>query len=180
MARHQQRTDTIRIEPDQESTGQMRLTATQLFPGSRETIFAFFADAANLEAITPPWLHFRILTPFPITMKNGALIDYRLRLRGIPIRWRTEICDWQPAHSFVDQQLRGPYRLWHHTHTFEDTANGTLMTDTVRYIVPGGRLINWIFVAPDLRRIFRYRQQVLARHFSTADSAVSIGRRLPS
>ena len=106
-----------------------------------DEVFRFFQDAHNLEALTPDFLKFEVLTPKPIEMRTGALIDYRIRLRGIPLRWRTEITDWNPPHSFVDQQLRGPYRQWHHTHEFVEQDGGTLCTDRVRYRVLGGALI---------------------------------------
>jgi ligand-binding SRPBCC domain-containing protein len=128
-------------------------------PLPREQVFAFFADARNLEAITPPWLAFRITTPGPIVMEPGALIDYRLRLRGVPIGWRTRISAWEPPHRFVDEQLRGPYSLWQHEHTFEDVDGGTLVSDRVTYSHFGGRLINGLLVRPDLERIFAYRKQ---------------------
>lgn len=147
----------------------MVLTAEQHFAGPPESVFEFFADAANLEAITPPWLNFQILTSLPIVMESGTLIDYRLRLHWIPVRWRTEIAEWEPPHRFVDQQLRGPYRLWRHTHTFEPTSDGTLMTDSVEYSVPGGRLINRWFVEPDLRKIFSWRRKCLTERFATRD-----------
>lgn len=133
-------------------------------------VFRFFADASNLEAITPPWLRFRIITPLPIKMHAGALIDYRLRLAGFPIRWRTEITDWNPPFRFVDSQLRGPYRLWIHEHTFRDVDGGTLVEDRVRYRVPGGRLVNALFVKRALLKIFRYRQEKIAEHFGCGSS----------
>ena len=148
-----------------------RLTASIEVPSVVDDVFPFFADAANLEAITPPWLRFRIDTPLPITMQTGSVIDYRLRLHGIPIRWRTEISDWDPPHRFTDQQLKGPYQLWKHTHTFETTSNGTNVVDNVDYIVPGGRLIDRLFVRPDLRKIFTWRQQQISEHFSDRVSA---------
>jgi ligand-binding SRPBCC domain-containing protein len=132
----------------------------------RPEVFAFFADAANLEAITPPWLSFRIQTPQPIAMRPGALIEYRLSLHGLPVRWKTEITAWEPPVRFVDQQRSGPYRLWVHEHTFEETADGgTIVNDRVRYQVPFGRLANWLVVARDVRTIFTYRTETLLRVF---------------
>jgi ligand-binding SRPBCC domain-containing protein len=123
------------------------------------TTFAFFAEAGNLQRLTPPWLDFAILTPQPIAMSAGTLIDYRIRVHGVPLRWRTEIADWQPPHQFVDRQLRGPYRLWHHTHTFTAENGGTMVEDTVRYQPRGGPLLHRLFVRRDLERIFTFRQQ---------------------
>lgn len=160
----------IQINPT--DAGTTILTAEQQFCGSVESVFAFFADAGNLEAITPPWLKFRIRTPLPIDMQNGTLIDYRLRLHWIPIRWRTVISEWDPPFQFVDTQIRGPYRLWRHTHTFEESGNQTLMKDMVEYSAPGGRLVNRLLVEPDLKKIFRYRQQCLAEKFSATRSPV--------
>ncbi|MHC5023711.1 MAG: SRPBCC family protein [Planctomycetota bacterium] len=126
----------------------------------RDEVFAFFADAHNLERITPPRLRFEILTPDPIEMREGLLIDYRLRLRGIPMRWQSAITAWEPPYRFVDEQRRGPYRRWIHEHVFEDDGDGTIVRDEVRYGVPGGRLVHALLVAPDLRRIFAYRSEV--------------------
>jgi len=149
---------------------QFLLRRAVLLPLPPEEVFPFFADAGNLERITPPWLNFSIVTPLPMVMRPGALIDYRLRLHGIPIRWRTEIAEFDPPNGFVDQQLRGPYRLWHHTHRFRAVAGGTLATDEVRYGVPGywplERLVEALFVAPELRRIFDYRTRVICDHFN--------------
>jgi ligand-binding SRPBCC domain-containing protein len=128
-------------------------------PRPRTEVFHFFAEARNLETITPPWLKFEVLTPAPIEMRSGTLIDYRIRVHGLPIRWRTEITEWQPPHHFVDVQLRGPYKLWHHTHTFEEHNGGTVCLDHVRYWPRGGALVNWLFVRRDVERIFQYRQQ---------------------
>ncbi len=149
---------------DAENAGGFRLRTETVLPESREAVFAFFSDAANLEAITPPWVHFRIVTPLPIEMEQGALIDYRLKLHAIPIRWRTEISLWEPHCRFVDRQVHGPYRLWEHLHEFEESPQGTIMRDTVRYAVWGGALVERLFVRPDLRKIFAYRsEQIVAR-----------------
>jgi ligand-binding SRPBCC domain-containing protein len=134
-------------------------------PRHRAEIFAFFADAHNLQSLTPPWLRFDVVTPAPIAMYPGALIDYRIRVHGLPIRWRTEITAWNPPHQFVDIQLRGPYTLWHHTHTFAERDGGTLCVDDVRYRPRGGALVNWLFVRRDVERIFHYRQQRLLERF---------------
>jgi ligand-binding SRPBCC domain-containing protein len=99
-------------------------------------------------------------------MRPGTLIDYRIRVHGLPIRWRTEITEWNPPHRFVDAQLRGPYTLWHHTHTFEERAGGTLCTDDVRYRPRGGALANWLFVRRDVERIFHYRKLRLTQLLS--------------
>jgi ligand-binding SRPBCC domain-containing protein len=133
-----------------------------MLPLPPEEVFPFFGDALNLEAITPPWLGFRVVTPGPIEMEPGARIEYRLRLHGIPIRWRTTIAVWDPPHRFVDVQLSGPYRMWHHTHDFEPAADGgTLMRDTVRYALPFGPLgaaAHRLLVRRDLEAIFDYRR----------------------
>lgn len=134
-------------------------------PLSPAELFPFFADAANLEAITPPWLKFRIATPGPIEMREGTLIDYRLKVRGLPLRWRTLIKQWDPPFSFVDEQLRGPYRQWIHEHRFEAVEGGTMATDRVRYAVPFDFLIHDWFVKPDVEQIFRFREQALRRRF---------------
>ena len=130
-------------------------------PRPPEEVFAFFGDARNLNAITPPWLHFQIVTPRPIEMRAGTLIDYRLRVRGLPLRWRTCIREWQPPYCFVDEQTRGPYRQWIHTHTFEARDGGTLARDHVRYAVPFDFIVHPLFVRSDIERIFAFRQQAL-------------------
>lgn len=142
------------------------LTEEVWLPLPREQVFEFFSDAGNLDAITPPWLKFQILTPTPIEMRPGALIDYKLRVRGLPIRWRTEITEWNPPHRFVDRQLRGPYKLWHHTHTFEEKDGGTLIHDHVEYAVPGwilSPLLHRLFVRPDIEKIFRHRTEAIKK-----------------
>ena len=134
-------------------------------PRPRSEVFGFFSDAANLQELTPPWLHFRVLTAQPIPMRKGALIDYRIRLHGLPVGWKTEITAWEPPRRFVDEQLRGPYRLWVHEHSFEEIEGGTLAGDVVRYAVLGGALVNRLLVARDLRTVFRYRHRRLQEMF---------------
>jgi len=136
-----------------------------LLPVPLDRVFAFFADAGNLERLTPPWLHFHVLTPQPITMAEGIRINYRLRLRGLPLRWQSEITAWEPPHRFVDEQRRGPYRVWQHEHVFAARAEGTLVTDRVRFASWGGAFVMRGLVAPDLRRIFSYRQEQLVSIF---------------
>ena len=138
-----------------------KLTTEHLIEKPLDEVFSFFSDAHNLVELTPPRLHLVVLTPAPIEMEVGTLIDYRLKLRGIPVRWRTEITEWNPPHFFADEQLKGPYRCWIHKHTFVETDGGTLVGDEVEYAVPGGRLINKLIVRPDIEQIFAYRSQKL-------------------
>ena len=140
-------------------------------PRPRSEVFPFFAEARNLEALTPAWLKFEVLTPAPIVLRPGTLIDYRIMIHGLPIRWRTEIAEWDPPRRFVDVQLRGPYTLWHHTHTFEERNGGTLCLDQVRYRPRGGVLVHWLFVRRDVERIFQYRQQQLKELFTSTENA---------
>lgn len=133
-----------------------------------DEVFGFFAQPANLDELTPPWLRFRLETdPLP-AMRVGAFLDYRLRVRGLPLRWRSEITTWEPPVRFVDEQRRGPYRRWHHEHRFRQLDAGTEIADRVEYRVPGGLLEpilhRWL-VAPDLRRIFAFRQRRVLERF---------------
>lgn len=138
-----------------------RFTTHQTIEQPIAQVFAFFSDAHNLAEITPPWLRFEVLTPAPIAMQVGTRIDYRLRLRGIPISWQSEITAWVPPRYFMDEQRRGPYRLWRHTHTFEETAAGTVVGDEVEYAVWGSSVVNTLFVRRDIERIFAYRAEKL-------------------
>jgi ligand-binding SRPBCC domain-containing protein len=146
--------------------GVWRLEREQVLPLPLATVFAFFADPFNLERITPPFLRFRIVTPGPIPMHAGALIDYRLRLHGVPLRWRTRIEAYDPPHSFVDVQLSGPYRRWVHTHRFAEVPEGTEVRDVVEYELPLGPLGAWVgqgLVRGALERIFDFRRAATHR-----------------
>jgi len=134
-------------------------------PRCKEEVFDFFSRAQNLQTLTPPWLHFSILSPAPIEMKIGARIRYQLRLHGFPLRWESEVTAWEPPYRFVDEQLKGPYRKWVHEHFFQEHAEGTRICDTVRYSALGGPLVNRLFVAPDLNRIFEFRRQKVSEIF---------------
>ncbi len=134
---------------------------------SRDEVFSFFSDAQNLDRITPSFLRFRVLSPRPVAMQVGTRIEYALRVHGIPLRWTSEITVWDPPLRFVDVQLRGPYRWWHHEHRFEDVGNSTNVIDEVVYAPRGGRLVHALFVKRDLDRIFDFRQQTLAEVFAS-------------
>ena len=147
------------------------LTRTTRLAHPLDRVFDFFSRAENLEHITPPWLGFRILTPPPIEMREGTAIEYAIKLRGLPMRWVSRIEQWDPPHQFVDVQVRGPYRLWEHTHRFVAVEGGVEMTDTVRYSLPLGLLgvaINYLLVARDLRSIFDYRASRIQRLITAA------------
>jgi ligand-binding SRPBCC domain-containing protein len=145
-----------------------RLERTQVIRRRREDIFPFFADASNLEAITPPFLRFRILTPMPIRMRAGARIDFALKLFGVPVKWRTRITEWEPGVRFVDEQESGPYAFWRHLHEFEARGDSTIMRDTVEYaepLGPLGQLAQALFVARTLDRIFDFRRDTIGHLF---------------
>jgi ligand-binding SRPBCC domain-containing protein len=141
------------------------LERSQIVPLPRAEVFAFFAEARNLEAITPEFLRFQVLPPVPVPLEAGSRIDYRLSLFGVPFRWRTRIAAWEPPHRFVDVQERGPYALWIHTHGFEDVEEGTLVSDRVEYRLPLGALgevAHPIMVGRTLARIFDHRRDRVA------------------
>lgn len=141
------------------------LSSRVWLPKPLREVFPFFADARNLEVLTPPWLRFEVLSKGPVAMAEGRRIDYRLRLRGVPVRWQSEITVWEPPKRFIDAQRRGPYRLWVHEHCFDERDGMTLAEDLVRYAVPGGWVADCLFVRRDVRRIFRYRRKKLRSLF---------------
>ena len=137
-----------------------------------DEIFAFFADAHNLEVITPPWLGFKILSMSTDSIEAGTTIRYRLRLHGIPVYWRTDIREWSPPHCFVDEQTSGPYKLWRHTHRFEAHGGRTKMIDEVQYSLPFGvlgRIVHAVKVRRDVSRIFDYRRQQVDALFGQSE-----------
>jgi ligand-binding SRPBCC domain-containing protein len=143
-----------------------RIERTQLVHRSRDEVFAFVADAHNLESITPPWLQFTMLTPRGVDMREGTRLEYRLRIHGFPLRWVSRIEAWHPGRGFVDRQLQGPYRLWEHRHDLEAHKDGTLIRDRVRYALPFGlvgEVAHHLVVRGDLERIFAYRHDAVAR-----------------
>lgn len=149
------------------------LERTQRIELSVEDVFDLFGDAFNLERITPPWLRFRVVTPRPIEMRHGTLLEYRLRLHGIPVSWRTRITTWEPPTRFVDEQVSGPYALWEHTHEFEPAGDATVIHDRVRYRIgfgPLGDLALRLFVRRDVERIFDYRREAILELISERSS----------
>jgi ligand-binding SRPBCC domain-containing protein len=145
-------------------SGVKTLHRETIVPGSLEDTFAFFADASNLERLTPSWLNFKILTRTPDRMQQDAEIDYRITLYGLPIPWRSRIDVWEPGVRFVDRQVIGPYRFWRHEHRFDAVAGGTRVVDNVEY-VPRARWLTDAVVRRDLERIFAYRQNTLRHIF---------------
>lgn len=146
--------------------GVTHLETEQVVSRPLARVFPFFADAKNLERITPQFLSFSIVTNGPIVMREGTVIDYRLSLHGLPFHWRTLIAAWEPPHRFVDEQLEGPYRSWSHEHRFEERGDTTIVRDHVRYRVPGGALVDRLFVERNVRRIFAFRFEAIERWVS--------------
>ena len=145
------------------------LERSQRVEVSVEQAFDFYVDARNLEPMTPPWLHFEVITPADVTMRPATLLDYKLKLHGVPVRWQTRIEIWEPPVRFVDTQAKGPFSLWEHTHLFEqdgDTDTPTVIHDRVRYAIPLGPLgglARRLFVRRDLERIFDYRGEAVSK-----------------
>ncbi len=149
-----------------------RLERRQRLDRPLDEVFAFFAEARNLERITPPWLRFEVRTPEPVEMAPGAVIDYRLHLHGVPLGWTSQIEVWEPGRQFVDRALRSPFALWHHRHRFAAAGEGTIVSDEVHYAPPLGwlgELAHPVLVARDLERIFDHRQQATARILGSGD-----------
>jgi ligand-binding SRPBCC domain-containing protein len=145
-----------------------RLQSQLWLPQPRQQIFEFFADPRNLDRLTPAWLKFRIETTDTRAFRRGTNLDYRLRIHGMPIRWRSEISAWKPPELFIDRQVEGPYLLWIHQHTFVERDGGTVVGDDVEYAVPGGALVQRFLVRPDLARIFNYRHRMLEKIFNSS------------
>jgi ligand-binding SRPBCC domain-containing protein len=153
------------------------LTSQQYVSAGLDEVFAFFGEPENLARITPPWLGFQILTPSPVKMRVGALIDNQISLGPFPTRWRTLITAYDPPQLFVDEQLIGPYSFWHHTHRFEATARGTTITDEIRYLLPFGplgSLVHALFVRRQLKGIFDHRRRVIAEQFGQSPSHLTV------
>ncbi len=150
-----------------------KLKREQVVPKPLENVFPFFTKAENLALITPPSLAFRVLTPSPVTMKRGRIIDYTIRLLGVEVRWRSMITSYDPPLGFVDEQLKGPYSFWHHTHRFERRGTSTVVHDIVRYALPlpmpsiPQDLLHRLYVRPNLEHIFDYRRDVIAKIFGS-------------
>ena len=148
--------------------GVARLRRETVVAQGLEETFAFFADAGNLNLLTPSWVGFKILSPLPLDMRAGRLIDYRIRIHGVPVRWRTKIIVWDPPHRFVDLQVRGPYRWWHHEHRFEKAEGGTRVIDEVDYASPLWWIMHPLIVRRDVERIFDFRAGALQRELNRA------------
>lgn len=150
--------------------GQHEFLSETWFTQNKEEIFPFFVEAKNLEKLTPDFLKFKVLSKSSQTIQEGTIIDYKLSLYGVPMKWKTLIKDWSPSKQFVDTQLKGPYKLWHHTHDFIDFAGGTLMRDRVLYRIPFGWIGNLggtLFVQFNVKKIFAYRQKVMSKIFKS-------------
>jgi ligand-binding SRPBCC domain-containing protein len=144
------------------------LITEQTVSATLDEVFGFFEKPENLAGITPGWLGFQILTPSPVPMREGAVIDYLVSLGPVPTRWRSMITTFEAPHRFIDEQLNGPYSFWHHTHIFEAVPGGTLIRDEIRYLMPFGplgRLVHRLMVRRQLEGIFAHRVRVIADKF---------------
>ena len=146
-----------------------KLQYSQTVNASLEEVFVFFSNPENLSVLTPEKLNFKILTPTPIVMKEGQIIDYTIKLLGFNVRWRTIISEYNGKNKFVDQQLKGPYSMWHHTHEFKELNGSINMIDTISYVMPFGilgQIVNKFWVKRDLDNIFKYRQKAIMKYFN--------------
>ncbi len=158
---------------DRPRNGLMGFCCDTIVPAPLDQAFAFFADAANLERLTPPWVGFHIRTPLPVVMREGAIIDYRIAVRGLPIPWRTRIDVWEPGVRFVDRQVAGPYRWWRHEHQFETDSRGTRVFDTIEFVPRAAALTSRLVMA-HVERIFDYRRLMLLEHFERRAAALHV------
>lgn len=146
-----------------------KIKTEQFIKRSLAEVFDFFSRPENLSEITPPEINFRILTPLPLEMKQGTVIDYTIKLFKIPVHWRTLITTYEPPHRFVDEQIKGPYTLWHHTHIFKEVSGGVEIHDSVSYSIPFGflgRLLHAVWIKRDLEQIFEHRKNVIDHIFA--------------
>lgn len=154
-----------------------KLHSETIIAENRENLFDFFCKAENLEVLSPPWLKFKIVTPLPIEMGVGTRIDYKLKIHGVPIQWRTEIVEWNPPYSFTDSQIKGPYNTWIHQHVFEEVDGGTLMHDIVDFASPGlflEPIVHRLMIKPDLVKIFRFRIEEFGKQYRILDQKLKI------
>jgi uncharacterized protein len=153
-----------------------RLQSSLWVPHPPEQVFPFFSNVNNLQLLTPPWMSFQIKSLQPIDMHVGALIDYGIKVRGLPMKWRTRIARWEPSHAFADEQLHGPYKIWHHTHTFTPQDGGTVLGDDVIMRPKGGPIAPLVmkYVRHDVERIFEFRAEVMAERFDADPNTASV------
>lgn len=149
----------LTINDNAKRPGGYILNAECVVPASLDEVFEFYSNAMNLEKLTPPWMNFKVVSKPPIDMHEGRLIDYKLTVMGLPLRWQSKITVWEPKHRFMDIQTRGPYKYWEHEHTFEEVSEGVRVRDEVQYGVPGGVIVHRLKVRPDIEKIFAYREQ---------------------
>ena len=145
-----------------------KLKYSQVINANIDEVFDFFSNPENLSILTPEKLNFKILSPTPILMKEGQIIDYTVKLLGVNVRWRTIITEYNRKDKFVDQQLKGPYSMWHHTHEFQELNGKVKMTDTILYAIPFGilgEIVNILWVKKDLDYIFKYREKAITKYF---------------
>lgn len=155
---HSDQPPAITHQPD----GSYSLRMATFVRRPRAEVFAALSDASVLQQLTPPWVRYRIITPMPVEMRKGAIFDYAMRIRCLPVKWRTEITEWSPPELFADTQRRGPFREWRDRHLFSEIDEGTtLVENDISYRVPGGRFVHRLFVRRDLLQVYRYEQRMM-------------------